>query len=150
MKIRFGYRRTYPIQSPMGRIISGVFFAAGVLVLLFSVYLFHQYSQIEDELVPVQAVIERIEVRRRNDDTDHDVYVSYTYQGQTYDNVRLNRYSSSMDEGDILTLNIHPDDPDRVVTNGGPIALLIGAVFTLVGGGLSLAAWRKPKEEGLC
>ena len=80
------------------------------------------------------------------------MYIAYSYRGERYDNVRLNRYSSSMDEGDRLPITIHPDHPGKPVSNNGPLVLFIGCVFTLVGGGLSAAAWwdrlkPRPAEE---
>ncbi len=157
MKIRFSFTKSYPIQSPYGRVLSAIFLVVGLLTLLFGAYLSWQYSQIEDELVSVDAVIERIDVTRRGDDTDYDVYVSYTYRGTNYDNIMLNWYSGDMDEGEAITLNIHPDNPSKPVTNGGWVAFLIGGVFTLLGGSLSIASrWDNlkdrfsRKEEYLC
>ena len=154
MKLRMEktYVKTYPLQSPLGRIISAVFLIAGLVCCILSITQFKKYDEIKDELVQVEAVIERIEVDRRGDDTDHDVYIAYSYRGERYDNVRLNRYSSSMDEGDRLPITIHPDHPGKPVSNNGPLVLFIGCVFTLVGGGLSVAAWwdrlkPRPAEE---
>lgn len=148
MKLRFGYTKTYPIQSPQGRLISGIFLVIGLLILLFGAYTAHRYTQIEDELVSVHAVIERIDVTRRNDDTDHDVYVSYSYRNRDYEDIRLNWYSSGMNEGDRLTLQIHPDNPAEPVSNNGWILFFIGGIFTLIGGGLSIASrWDRLKEK---
>ncbi|MBR7179024.1 MAG: DUF3592 domain-containing protein [Oscillospiraceae bacterium] len=148
MRIRFGFTKYYPIQSPQGRLISGIFLALGILVLLAGVFLSWRYSRIEDELVSVQAVIERIDVTHRGDDTDHDVYVSYSYRGENYDNIRLNQYASSMDVGERITLQIHPDNPAEPVSNNGWILFFIGGIFTLLGGCLSVASrWDRLKDR---
>lgn len=148
MRIRFGFTKYYPIQSPQGRLISGIFLALGILVLLFGVFLSYQYSQIEGELIPVQAVIERIDITRHDDDTDHDVYVSYAYRGQEYENIRLSWYSGNMYEGQHLTLNIHPDNPAEPVGDNVWMVFFIGGIFTLLGGCLSVASrWDRLKER---
>lgn len=154
-KMRFGTH--YPIQSPMGRLISGIFLAAGLLVCIFGAYRLWSYHQIESTLVPVDAVIARIEVRGRGEDRKHRVYVSYTHRGEQYDSIRLNHYNSDMDIGDHIPLKIHPDDPSKPVYNDGLFLLLFGGLYTLIGGGLSAAAWRDKlkerfsrKEELLC
>lgn len=146
-----------PIQSPMGRLISGIFLWIGLLVVLFGVYCAWSYSEIEDELVPVEAIIERIDIRGRGDNRDYDVYVSYSYQGTRYDQVRLSWYNSGMEEGQRLALKIHPNDPSELVDNDGILVLVFGGVFTLVGGTFSIAArWDDlknrfaRKEEDLC
>lgn len=148
MRIRFGFYKSYPIQSPQGRLIAGIFLVIGLLTLLIGGYLSDQYSQIRDELVHVQAIIERIDVTRHGDDTDHDVYVSYSYRGENYDNIHLNRYSSDMDAGERITLKIHPDNPSVPVDNNSWILFLVGGIFTLLGGGLSVASrWDRLKEK---
>ena len=79
MKVRMNktYVKTYPLQSPLGRIISAVFLIAGLVCCILSITQFKKYDEIKDELVQVEAGIERIEVDRRGDDTDHDVYIAY-------------------------------------------------------------------------
>lgn len=145
--MRIHVEKTFPLQSKMGRLFSVFFLVVGLLTLLFSVYCFWSYNQVKDELVPVTAVIERIDVYRRNDDLEHEVYVSYTYDGTEYDNIHLNYYSSGMDEGDRLSLEIHPDDPAEPVNNNGLLVLIIGTVFTLTGGTLTFFAWKKPNPD---
>lgn len=34
MRIRFGFYKSYPIQSPQGRLIAGIFLVIGLLTLL--------------------------------------------------------------------------------------------------------------------
>lgn len=148
MKIRFGYTKYYPIQSPMGRMISGVFLVLGLLVCLYSVFLFWKHGQVKDQLVQVDAVIERIDIRGAGEDREHAVYVSYSYGGRTYDSIRLSWYSSDMEEGDRLVLTIHPDAPGEPVKNDGPTVLLIGGFFTLFGVVFSAASrWDDLKER---
>ena len=54
----------------------------------------------------------------------------------------------SMDVGERITLQIHPDNPTEPVSNNAWIAFLIGGIFTLLGGGLSIASrWDRLKER---
>ena len=147
MKIKIGYSKTYPIQSPMGRAVAGIFLVIGLLICLLGGYRLWSYHQIEDRLVSVDAVIEDIDVRGRGDDRKHIVYVSYTFEGTRYEDIRLSWYSSSMDEGEILSLKLDPSNPTKPVSKDGWLFLLIGGVFTAVGGVLSVAARGSRKRE---
>lgn len=75
-------------------------------------------------------------------DTDHElqhrVYVSYTFEGMDYKQVRINSYNSSMYEGKEITLLCDPKNPQHIEErSAGTILIIIltgiGTVFTLVG-----------------
>lgn len=66
----------------------------------------------EENYVTIQATISNITSQEGTHNSSHDVYVTYTYQGETYENIPLNMYSSSMYIGktiDILCNTEHPD-----------------------------------------
>lgn len=95
-----------------------------------------RYSQTAE---PVSAVITTINTHYdTGNDIDHDVYVTYTYDGQTYEDVRLNFWSSDMNEGDNITLYCKPDTPAKphsVSPNYliGTLLLFMGFCFFLIG-----------------
>ena len=118
---------------PTEQMVACLFLTIGLLVCLLGVYNIRSYNQIEDELVTVPAVIERIRREGLGNDKKRRAYVSYSYQGVEYDEIRLSWYHSGMDVGDRIDLKIHPDDPSKPVSKGGGIPLFIGSVFTLLG-----------------
>lgn len=87
---------------------------------------------------PVTAVISEIETRHNGDDT---IWVSYQYQGADY-RAPLHYYSSSMYEGQELTVYVSPDHPESayyknyllsgIFAGIGLLFLLIGLVFLTV------------------
>ena len=157
MKIRVRYRSWAPIQSPFGRMISGFVLVFGLLICLYGAFRCWAYSQVEDELVSVDAVIDRIDIQGRGDNREHRVYVSYTYQGTAYEDIPLSWYSSDMYEGAHIPLNIHPNAPSEPVDNDGLVALLCGGFLSLIAGIFSIISWWNDlkskfsnKEERLC
>lgn len=70
------------------------------------------------------------EIHRRDSDS-HDVYVTYEYDGQVYENIRINEYSSTMREGKWIDLKIDPSDPTNVSST--KVMLIIGGIFAAIG-----------------
>ncbi len=91
--------------------------------MIISVPLFIKANQFNQTAVPVTAVIQTIERYRDYDRIDnkteirHNVYVSYTYEGESYDDVPLGYYHSSMREGDVIDIKIDPDQPTRLISS---------------------------------
>lgn len=102
------------------------------------------YQEVKPRIETIDATISRIETYTDSDgDTQHTVYVDYRYGGKTYKDVELSRYSSSMDEGDEITVELDPKNPEELASS--PLgSLIVGIVFTLVGCAISWFAWIKP------
>ncbi len=117
-----------------------LFFIIGIGLLIGSVFLMKDYQEFKETAVEVQATIEEIHVSRDSDgDTDYDVFVSYQYGGESFDNVPINFYSSSMYEGKEITLLCDPAAPGRVkessaVSTPGLILVFMGVIFMLISG----------------
>lgn len=86
----------------------------------------------EQRSIPVTGEISRIESYRQSDgDRAHRVFVRYAVDGVVYEE-RLNSYSSSMREGDAVSLRVIPGQPENV-RDGNWL------LFPLIFGGIGLA-----------
>lgn len=115
-------------------------FAFAGVVMLAGGFIFMGYSlHFQSIAVEVSGTITSITTHRDSDgDTSHTVLVSYSYEGQDFDNTYLGFYSSNMYEGKEITLLIDPGNPRRMTSPAGNtfacIMLLgMGLIFSLVG-----------------
>lgn len=121
------------------KLFYGIFALVGIGMLAGAVVVFLSSQKFMSEAEEVSGVIETIETYRDSDnDVHHRAYVSYTYNGREYDNVRLSFYSSNMYEGKSITLYCDPNDPGRVVAKEGNLfacitLLFMGIIFSCVG-----------------
>lgn len=102
-----------------------------LLGLLFTIGGIRAQQELEDgkgRFVTLDAEIVAIE----QVDDDHDVYVSYRYDGVDYEDVLLSYYDSSMDAGDIISVTIDPEDPETVISDS-PVTIIVGSVFLVLG-----------------
>ena len=113
-------------------VIGSIFVIAGIIWLVSGL-------QFRKSAVEVTAVISEIDSYRDSDgDINHNVYVNYSYDGNTYNNMRLSEYSSSMYEGKEISLLVDPENPRKIGTVlgkiiGGVMFAGIGSIFALVG-----------------
>ena len=120
-------------------VFSGIIlWIVGIPFLLIGLFMGLHTKDFHEKAVEVQGIIQIIAIDRDGDETDYDVFVSYDYEGTEYSNVRLNSYSSSMYEGEEITLLVNPDNPREVETENAGFILAavfgsIGIIFTLVG-----------------
>lgn len=83
--------------------------------------------------VEVEAVI--TDVSRSGRKT---AYVSYTYEAREYEDIPTGFYSSTMEVGDVITIQVDKASPDSIVNTyfffifGGVFAF-IGVIFLIVG-----------------
>lgn len=117
-----------------------VFFAVvGIILLIIAVLVFISNNKFASQADEIEGVIETIETYRgSNGDIDHKVYVSYTYNGKEYNNVRIRFYSSNMYEGKDIVLYCDPKNPERVVMKGADLftfllLTVMGIIFICVG-----------------
>lgn len=110
----------------------------GIIFIIAGVGTFLKARNEKARSVETEAVITTIGVHRSGDDTTHDVYISYVYEGREYDNVRLSFYSSDMYEGKTIIVYIDPENPRHAMSKGEDIFMLIvfgfmGTVFSFIG-----------------
>lgn len=138
-----GGRRRYPIDSPEGKRTSVLLLLAGLFVMLLGLPGTLEYHRMKDELVPVEAVIDQITGGTKR----HTAYATYTYDGVTYEHVKLNYYNANqMEEGKPTTIHIHPEEPGQPVYNTLGAVFGFGAVFFLFSLLCCIAAFRPRKQ----
>lgn len=85
----------------------------------------------KDKGVTVTATISRIDVettyRSGERETDHDVYIDYTYNGEKFTNISYPLYTSGMHQGKLIDVKLNPANPTEFYTSTSDI--LIGAFF---------------------
>ena len=88
---------------------------------------YHEYEHITGQIVDIV-----------HHGDNYDVYVSYRLNGNDYDDIRINTYTSSMHEGDDIELLVDPDDPFKADCPTGTVILVVvfgimGVAFACVG-----------------
>lgn len=134
--------KRYPINSPQGKAISVGLLLVGLLLCLLGLPGTREYHRVKDELVEVHATITGASIGSEH----HRVYVTYTYDGKVYEDVKLNAASSDMREGMQITVPIHPDDPGKPVYNTMAGIFGFGLFYTAFSALAAIAAFRPRKE----
>lgn len=117
----------------------GIFAVIGAVLLVSAVMVYVSDQKFMAEAEEINGVIDTIETYRDSDhETHHRAYVNYTYNGQQYNKVRVNFYSSSMYEGKEITLYCDPQHPERVIVQGANIFAVVilsgmGVLFLCIG-----------------
>lgn len=108
-----------------------------VTCILYSGY-YREWNYFKKISDPVKAVITKIDSYYSGDTRYYDVYISYEYNGLTYDNT-LNYHTSTMHKGDTVDIRVSRTDP-HVIKNslGDTKQLLIFAIFLGIIGWLFL------------
>lgn len=120
------------------KVMGLLFLIIGLIFVGVAGKFFYDNLTYDDRYDAVTAVISEIYTTRDSDgDTDHSVYVSYTYDGDAYTNVRLGSYSSDMHEGGRYTVYIDPKRPgDPKVKSPAFVCFMIflfGGILAVVG-----------------
>ncbi len=129
----------------------------GIVFSVFAVILANQ--KIPENYVETTATITRIENEllpghdpadvTDEEIFDHHVFVTYSYNGQSFDEAEYGNYSSSMKEGDSVLLYLNPDNPEEFFCDpsGKIVFVIIGIGIVLVGiGGIVYNIVKKKKE----
>lgn len=120
-------------------LLFGIFAVVGVGLLVGAIVAAVVGQRFMEKAVLVDGTIVRIETSRDSDgDTHHSVYVSYDFEGASYNDVRLSSYSSTMYEGKAIALYVDPENPRHIASSLDTwlvslILGIMGLVFALVG-----------------
>lgn len=120
-------------------IFSGVFLFVGIVLSGAGIFISIAGQRFRERAEEITAVITDISAYRDSDgDLHHDVLVEYTVGGKLYEGVELNYYSSSMRDGQEITVLCDPDDPMHIQSEKGQIFLCVlltgmGILFVVIG-----------------
>lgn len=120
-------------------VLFSIFAVVGIAVILCAVWVLVSRIQFRKSAVSITGKIEDITTRYDNDgDVHHQVFVTYTFEGQTYERIRLSEYSSNMYVGGSIALLCDPKNPGKVETESGFYIVVImlgimGIVFFCIG-----------------
>lgn len=108
------------------------FFTALLLTTSFhGIFTKIHYNRYSDSFATVEATITDIAEWEDSDgDTHYDVYICYSYGEKQY-KTEYSKYSSSMYEGQTISVKIDPENPDELPTDGVSqiVASLIGLII---------------------
>lgn len=136
------------------RIVGAVFALFSVLFLIIGIIVFCSVSKTEREGTEVVATVTSVESYRDNDgDISYRVFVTFTYEGNEYKDVKLGYYDSTTYEGNTVKVIVDPEHPRNIVKRGeGIFFILIFGFFALIFGiigftilGIEVAGNRKKK-----
>ena len=136
--------RSQKKQAAAGTYIALILYGfASFMSLLFVILAISEtlyYYNNQHTFVQTEAVISEIfEETDSEGDVDYDVYISFTFNGTEYTDVRYPHHDRSMYEGQHLTVAVDPAEPDDLPE--APIAPLI--VFAVASVICLLLLWNK-------
>lgn len=118
----------------LGPLFVGLFFSISLILFGCSAADAVHFDQHKEQYVTVDATIADIVVTTDEDgESQHDVYVSYTYEQQHFDRVPYHTYTSSMKTGDKLSVIIDPAAPD-VIARDHRMSTVVFALLTVFSG----------------
>ena len=116
-----------------------IYFLVGTVFLVTGIIVLIKHSAFIKNAVHTDALITLIETDTHRSNgktrTDHDVWVKYEADGETFERI-LGYYNSGMHEGDIIEICYDPNNPTVVQTDSKILELifiLIGGVFAILG-----------------
>ena len=133
----FMFKATGSFGSALLRtVIFGAIALITAVVIMVGINTKHHYHETKDQFVQVEAQISRIKITEDDDGDEHyKVYISFTYDGKEYEDIRYGKYSSAMHEGDKLTVTIDPTKPERLPDNG-TLPIVLGSIFFTIASSL--------------
>ena len=116
------------------KLIGGIFTALGAISFIVLAILCVNVNKFNKTAKEVTAVITDISYSRDSDGERHgSAFVSFEFDGKEYNDVRLNYFSSSMNEGDEITLLVNPEKPRNVRVKGEVLYIILPVIFVLAG-----------------
>ncbi|MBE6852123.1 MAG: DUF3592 domain-containing protein [Ruminococcus sp.] len=143
-------------------IVLVVFLLVGLVLSVIGIVQFKQHIDFNKTMPETEAIITEIKSHRSYSNGKskkyHDVYISYRTEDGDKEKAKLNYYTSSMNEGDVVKIHYNPDRPGEIKTKKYTteiVMVLIGVVFTALGVGFTVGAVKKSnrkkflKKEGI-
>ena len=126
--------RQYDNTTNTEKLLFGIFSLIGILFIIVSIVCGINGSRKNKEYEHVTGQI--VDIVHHDD--NYDVYVTYRLNGNEYDDILINTYTSNMREGADIKLLVDPDDPFKADSPTGTLILvlvfgLMGVTFACVG-----------------
>lgn len=113
-----GIRKANLIQKS---VILCIFLLAGLGLLVSGIFdvisgtsTINKSKAVDENYAEVTATISDIQIKSAGDDYEYGVYVTYTYEGQLYEDIKLNYYSSRMHKGDDVDILCKKEQPETI------------------------------------
>lgn len=87
---------------------------SGILDMISGASAIEKSKVVDESYAEVTATISDIQIKSDGDDYDYGVYVTYTYEGQLYEDIKLNYYSSRMHKGDDIEILCKKEHPETI------------------------------------
>lgn len=145
--------------------LNGMFTFMGLLFFFIGIFIHLDNKEFQEKADVVLARIVQIDEYKEYDDGEteyyYDVFVNYEYNGEFFEYIEIDTYTSSMREGKEIELYVDPSNPMDARYGGGDILFLlcfssIGGLFALIGISMSIKDFfkmlknKKIKLSGRC
>lgn len=119
-------------------ILKDIMFAIlGVIFIIVGLFTVKNVLNYENKIDTVGTITKIITYHRGTDDESHEVYVSYTVDGENYES-RLGSYASSFYEGKEIEMYYDKDDPSKIGVKSLDLLVwlfpALGLIFVILGG----------------
>ena len=126
--------RQYDNTTYIEKLIFGIFASVGIIFVIAAIICGINGNRKNNEYEHITGQI--VDIVHHGD--NYDVYVSYRFNGNDYDDIPINTYTSTMREGDDIELLINPDDPFKADSPTGTIIIVVvfgimGVIFACIG-----------------
>lgn len=122
------------------KLVGGFLIAMAVFVLVSGIFnamggkaLYDKYVPSEDGYITISATISDIESEWSDfqEKYTHQVYVSYEYDGKTYEDIPYNVYSSSMQVGKSIEILCDPENTEKIMAKNMSQQFTSGILFSI-------------------
>lgn len=143
------------ITTPILLIISIIFIAVGIIFINKTNNDKQYYRETSAVITSIDTYYDYDEDSNGNVEVEkeYDVYVTYSVDGTTYENVKLPQYKYSMEVGQTITITYDSRDPGRAI-NSAKMSYILSAISIVVGGLVgvssiiySIVCVKKSKQE---
>ncbi len=137
-------------ENKLENLIWIIFASIGVIFVIIGLVVFGNIFNYANKVDTIGIITEISSYRSTNNNRNHDVYVSYTVEGEKYES-RLNGYFSSFYEGKEINIYYDKDNPNKIGMKSLDLLFLIfpgiGLIFLIIGGTGILIKINKRKLE---
>lgn len=117
----------------------GLFVLVGCVWTCQNIHNYDEYRRLEGVAAPVNATVTQVKASG-DEDEPYDIYISYVYEGVSYDNIKYERTTRADMLGKTIALEIDPEEPTTWRPEDPGMFLPIIACIFIVPAGYALVA----------